>query len=172
MLAIVSRSACNPAPPVGSQAEKVMTTGSGGGMRAGSERRGRDAVRSPGRIALDFAAHDGSDAARSLRERRILRFGTRAAPLDGVATHRRRAAAPPSSPAVPSNYLRFTNMKTWMCLICGWIYDEAAGAPEEGLAAGTRWEDVPDELDLSGVRRPQGRLRDDRGLTGARVAPA
>ncbi|NDF06813.1 MAG: rubredoxin, partial [Betaproteobacteria bacterium] len=22
--------------------------------------------------------------------------------------------------------------KTWMCLICGWIYDEAAGAPEEG----------------------------------------
>jgi rubredoxin len=35
------------------------------------------------------------------------------------------------------------NMKTWMCLICGWIYDEAAGAPEEGLAPGTRWEDVP-----------------------------
>jgi rubredoxin len=36
-----------------------------------------------------------------------------------------------------------SNMKTWMCLICGWIYDEAAGAPEEGIAAGTRWEDVP-----------------------------
>ena len=34
-------------------------------------------------------------------------------------------------------------MKTWMCLICGWIYDEAAGAPEEGIAPGTRWEDVP-----------------------------
>ena len=34
-------------------------------------------------------------------------------------------------------------MKTWMCLICGWIYDEAAGAPEEGLVPGTRWEDVP-----------------------------
>jgi len=33
--------------------------------------------------------------------------------------------------------------KTYMCLICGWIYDEAAGAPEEGLAAGTRWVDVP-----------------------------
>ena len=33
--------------------------------------------------------------------------------------------------------------KTWMCLICGWIYDEAAGLPEEGIAAGTRWEDVP-----------------------------
>ncbi len=34
-------------------------------------------------------------------------------------------------------------MKTWMCLICGWIYDEAAGAPEEDIAPGTRWEDVP-----------------------------
>lgn len=33
--------------------------------------------------------------------------------------------------------------KTWMCLICGFIYDEAAGLPEEGLLPGTRWEDVP-----------------------------
>jgi rubredoxin len=33
--------------------------------------------------------------------------------------------------------------RTWMCLICGWIYDEAAGLPDEGIAPGTRWEDVP-----------------------------
>jgi rubredoxin len=33
--------------------------------------------------------------------------------------------------------------RTWMCLICGWIYDEAAGAPDHGVAPGTRWEDVP-----------------------------
>lgn len=33
--------------------------------------------------------------------------------------------------------------RTWMCLICGWIYDEAEGNAEEGLAPGTRWEDVP-----------------------------
>lgn len=33
--------------------------------------------------------------------------------------------------------------KTWMCLICGWIYDEAQGAPEHGIAAGTVWADVP-----------------------------
>lgn len=36
-----------------------------------------------------------------------------------------------------------TNYKTWMCLICGLIYDEAAGLPDEGIAPGTRWEDVP-----------------------------
>ena len=33
--------------------------------------------------------------------------------------------------------------KTWMCLICGWIYDEDAGAPEHGIAAGTPWAAVP-----------------------------
>lgn len=34
-------------------------------------------------------------------------------------------------------------MKKWMCLICGWIYDETEGAPEDGIAPGTRWENVP-----------------------------
>ena len=34
-------------------------------------------------------------------------------------------------------------MKKYMCLICGFIYDEAVGAPDEGLPAGTRWDDVP-----------------------------
>jgi rubredoxin len=33
--------------------------------------------------------------------------------------------------------------QTWMCLICGWVYDEAAGSPEDGIAPGTRWADVP-----------------------------
>ena len=30
-----------------------------------------------------------------------------------------------------------------MCLICGWIYDEALGAPDEGIAPGTKCEHVP-----------------------------
>ena len=33
--------------------------------------------------------------------------------------------------------------KTWMCLICGYVYDEEKGIPDEGIAPGTRWEDVP-----------------------------
>ena len=36
-----------------------------------------------------------------------------------------------------------TDAQTWMCLICGWIYDEAAGLPDEGIAPGTRWSDLP-----------------------------
>jgi rubredoxin len=35
-------------------------------------------------------------------------------------------------------------MKVWECAVCGFIYDEAAGIPEEGIPAGTRWEDIPD----------------------------
>ena len=34
-------------------------------------------------------------------------------------------------------------MKAYMCVVCGWIYDEAAGLPEHGIPPGTRWEDVP-----------------------------
>lgn len=35
-----------------------------------------------------------------------------------------------------------TDASTWMCLICGWIYDEATGDPEHGIAPGTLWADV------------------------------
>jgi rubredoxin len=29
--------------------------------------------------------------------------------------------------------------------MCGWIYDEALGVPEEGIAPGTAWEDIPED---------------------------
>nr|WP_323054399.1 FAD-dependent oxidoreductase [Microbulbifer thermotolerans] len=35
--------------------------------------------------------------------------------------------------------------RVWECQICGWIYDEAEGWPEDGIAPGTRWEDIPDD---------------------------
>jgi rubredoxin len=35
------------------------------------------------------------------------------------------------------------NYKRLMCLLCGYIYDEAVGWPEDGIVAGTLWEDVP-----------------------------
>jgi len=33
--------------------------------------------------------------------------------------------------------------KKWECIVCGWIYDEELGLPEEGIPPGTKWEDVP-----------------------------
>jgi rubredoxin len=34
-------------------------------------------------------------------------------------------------------------MKKYMCVICGFIYDEAVGLPEHGITPGTRWSDLP-----------------------------
>lgn len=34
-------------------------------------------------------------------------------------------------------------MKQYQCVVCGFIYDEAAGIPEDGIPAGTLWADVP-----------------------------
>ncbi len=33
--------------------------------------------------------------------------------------------------------------RSYLCLICGYVYDERHGMPEAGLEPGTRWEDVP-----------------------------
>ena len=36
-------------------------------------------------------------------------------------------------------------MARWECIVCGLIYDEKEGWPEDGIAPGTKWEDVPDD---------------------------
>ncbi len=36
-------------------------------------------------------------------------------------------------------------MKKWECVVCGFIYDEEQGLPEEGIPAGTTWDNVPDD---------------------------
>ena len=35
-------------------------------------------------------------------------------------------------------------MKSYMCVVCGFVYDEEQGLPEDGIAPGTRWEDIPE----------------------------
>lgn len=34
--------------------------------------------------------------------------------------------------------------RVWQCMLCAFTYNEAKGMPGEGVAAGTRWEDVPE----------------------------
>ena len=36
-----------------------------------------------------------------------------------------------------------TPSRKWRCRNCGLIYDEALGLPEDGIAPGTRFEDIP-----------------------------
>ena len=30
-------------------------------------------------------------------------------------------------------------------MVCGFIYDEELGLPEEGIAPGTRWDEIPED---------------------------
>ena len=34
-------------------------------------------------------------------------------------------------------------MEKYVCSICGYTYDPAQGDPDNGVAPGTKWEDVP-----------------------------
>src|SRR5665647_1585496 len=54
-----------------------------------------------------------------------------------------------------------------MCLICGWIYDEATGAPDHGIAPGTPWSEVPMNWTC-----PEFRSRGDAVIQGRRFRPA
>jgi len=37
-------------------------------------------------------------------------------------------------------------MKAYMCVICGFVYEEEKGLPEQGIAPGTVWADVPENF--------------------------
>jgi rubredoxin len=34
----------------------------------------------------------------------------------------------------------------YVCSVCGYVYKQAEGVPDEDIAAGTAWEDVPDDF--------------------------
>jgi rubredoxin len=55
----------------------------------------------------------------------------------------RESRASPTPAALRDPGIR---MKSYMCVICGFIYDEAKGLPEQGIAPGTRWDDVPENF--------------------------
>jgi rubredoxin len=111
---MVSKSACSPAPEVGSDAAKVSTRGGCSNAATGREPE----------VMNEFYQAKTKDSLydRALNQKIFHYF---------------------SFPLI-SDFLTMANeFRTWMCLICGWIYDEAAGSPDEGIAPGTRWEDVP-----------------------------
>lgn len=36
-------------------------------------------------------------------------------------------------------------MEKWVCQVCGYVYDPAKGDPDNGVQAGTAFENLPDE---------------------------
>ncbi len=37
-------------------------------------------------------------------------------------------------------------MDKYVCDLCGWTYDPAVGDPDNGIAPGTAFEDLPDDF--------------------------
>ena len=92
---------------------------------------------------IDLTAQEAQQLLHALQPRLAASEAGTAAPLvvsldeapavQGAATH-----AEPDA-------LSADEFKQWVCVICGWIYDEAAGAPDDAIAPGTRWADIPDD---------------------------
>ncbi len=38
-----------------------------------------------------------------------------------------------------------SDFQKYECVICGFIYDEAEGLPDDGIPPGTKWADVPED---------------------------
>lgn len=46
-------------------------------------------------------------------------------------------------------------MEKYVCQICGYVYDEKLGDPDNGIAPGTKFEDLPEDFvcPLCGVEK-------------------
>lgn len=56
----------------------------------------------------------------------------------------RSGAAVKAKPAAPQTAKNVPGTRVWQCMLCAFVYDEAKGMPDEGVAPGTPWEDVPE----------------------------
>jgi len=67
-----------------------------------------------------------------------------------------------------------SDFQRWICDACGFIYDEAKGDPDSGLAPGTRYADIPDDWQcpLCGLSKGDLRLLPDTPVKPAPPAPA
>src|SRR5690349_15505952 len=68
----------------------------------------------------------------------------------GVGRHPRRLGLPRLRSAREDRFRTdgsdaVTDYKVYVCVQCGFEYDEAKGWPEDGIAPGTRWDDLPED---------------------------
>ncbi|WP_084534283.1 rubredoxin [Paraburkholderia dilworthii] len=92
---------------------------------------------------IDLTQDEAQLLLASLQARLAARSASTDAPLV-ISLDETPAAQQHSAPDSPAaNAASADDFKQWVCVICGWIYDEAAGLPEEGIAPGTRWADIP-----------------------------
>lgn len=51
----------------------------------------------------------------------------------------------------------------YVCDVCGWVYDETVGDPDQGIEPGTKFEDLPESFvcPLCGVGKDQFSKQED-----------
>ena len=73
------------------------------------------------------------------------------APLTYALYHARKGRAPKNAPTYQPEAPKVTPVSPkavaapWTCGVCGYTYDPALGDPANGIAPGTRFEDLPDD---------------------------
>lgn len=62
-------------------------------------------------------------------------------------------------------------MSKYVCQICGYVYDEDAGAPDSGIAPGTKWEQLPDnwKCPLCGAEKGSFKKQEEKAAGDAKV---
>jgi len=60
-------------------------------------------------------------------------------------------------------YFMAKDMRCYVCTVCGYVYDPKEGDPENGIEAGTSFEDLPDSwvCPLCGVPKSDFEAQDD-----------
>lgn len=92
--------------------------------------------------------------------------GVGKADFDMIAISPSSGAAAASSP-VNQPELAALEYSIWECQVCSWVYDESKGWPEDGIAAGTRWQDIPDDwlCPECGVSKADFEMREVKRVT-------
>jgi rubredoxin len=94
---------------------------------------------------IDLTAEEAAALLDTLQTKLAARETTSAPLVVALDTQAETPADRTEAAAAPAAASADNALKQWVCVICGWVYDEAAGAPDDGLAPGTRWADVPDD---------------------------
>ncbi|CAG9260654.1 rubredoxin [Paraburkholderia unamae] len=94
---------------------------------------------------IDLTAEEATALLETLHAKLAARESTAAPLVVTLDTPRENAAQETPANGAAAAAAADDGFKQWVCVICGWVYDEAAGAPDDGLAPGTRWADVPDD---------------------------
>ena len=119
----------------------VMAPNAETGLPDPSTSDGQYVVVLKGEVVHEQLTYRGLTVIHVAPEEKALRLRTGESGLEAIVLNfpRRVGAA-----AIPARIVQAVQgYEAWHCSLCDFIYEESDGRPEEGIAPGTRWTDVP-----------------------------